>query len=507
MLIDEYQDTNHLQYLLASTLAGKWENICVVGDDDQSIYRFRGATIENILSFEEQYENARVVRLEQNYRSTQYILNAANAVISNNRGRKGKRLWTDAGEGEKLRLYTASSESDEAQYVAAQILAGYSAGHRWKDHAVLYRMNAQSNAFEYAFRRNGIPYRVFGGTGSLTARRSRTCSPTSVCSTTPPTTCACGGLSTSPPAGIGGKTVETAVSLAAGEGRSLYDVISHADRYPALARAAGKLSDFVRMLEELRGQVRQTEDLAAFYDHLLETTGYVAALEARHSQENQSRIENVRELRSSIQGYLDNAVEPSLAGFLDEVALYTDLDSADQGDDCVMMMTMHAAKGLEFPSVFVVGMEEGIFPGMRVIGEPEEMEEERRLCYVAMTRGARAALPHLRRPPDDFRPHHQQPPLPLHAGDSGRVHDLQRTVRAGPSARVRRTLDGRRLPLCRAGRGGGRPGPGRRLGSAPPAAAPQAGTGRRRQLHQPRGHREEGGRRCRRAFGQPAGPV
>ena len=386
VLIDEYQDTNHLQYLLASTLAGKWENICVVGDDDQSIYRFRGATIENILSFEEQYENARVVRLEQNYRSTQYILNAANAVISNNRGRKGKRLWTDAGEGEKLRLYTASSESDEAQYVAAQILAGYSAGHHWKDHAVLYRMNAQSNAFEYAFRRNGIPYRVFGGTRFFDRAEVKDVLSYLCVLHNPADDLRLRRIINVPARGIGGKTVETAVSLAAGEGRSLYDVISHADRYPALASAAGKLSDFVRMLEELRGQVRQTEDLAAFYDHLLETTGYVAALEARHSQENQSRIENVRELRSSIQGYLDNAVEPSLAGFLDEVALYTDLDSADQGDDCVMMMTMHAAKGLEFPSVFVVGMEEGIFPGMRVIGEPEEMEEERRLCYVAMTR-------------------------------------------------------------------------------------------------------------------------
>ena len=385
VLIDEYQDTNHLQYLLASTLAGKWENICVVGDDDQSIYRFRGATIENILSFEEQYEGARVIRLEQNYRSTQTILDAANAVIRNNRGRKGKELWTEAGAGERIQCYTAMNENDEAQYVASQVLAGVSMGRSWKDYAVLYRMNAQSNAMEYAFKRNGIPYKIFGGIRFFDRAEVKDMLAYLCVLHNPADDLRLRRIINVPARGIGAKTVDTASAIAEREGRSLYEVVSHAKDYPELSKSASKLTGFIGMLETLKEKLPDME-LPEFYDEVVTATGYITALEAKDSFENQSRIENVQELKSSVQGYVENAEEPNLAGFLDEVALYTDLDSAEDSDNCVVMMTMHAAKGLEFPCVFVVGMEEGIFPGMRVIGEPEEMEEERRLCYVALTR-------------------------------------------------------------------------------------------------------------------------
>ncbi len=385
VLIDEYQDTNHLQYLLASTLAGGYENICVVGDDDQSIYRFRGATIENILSFEQQYRGARVIRLEQNYRSTKNILAASNAVIRNNQGRKGKELWTDQGEGDKLQLYTAMNEHDEAQYVAAQILADFSAGRRWRDHAVLYRMNAQSNMLEQAFKRNGIPYRIIGGIRFFDRAEVKDMLAYLSAIHNPGDNLRLGRIINNPPRGIGPSTVEKAQAIAVREGRSLWDVVRRAGEYPELQKAAPKLRQFAGLMEELRA-LSEELDLAAFYEEVVARTGYAVMLEAKNTVEDRTRLENVRELLTSVNGYLESAAEPSLAGFLDEIALYTDLDAHDPSEDCAVMMTMHAAKGLEFPVVFVVGVEEGIFPGIRAIGEPEEMEEERRLCYVAMTR-------------------------------------------------------------------------------------------------------------------------
>ena len=386
VLIDEYQDTNNLQYLLASTLAGGYENFCVVGDDDQSIYRFRGATIENILSFEEQYKGCRVIRLEENYRSTRHILEASNAVIRNNQGRKGKELWTRAGEGEKLQLYTAMNENDEAQYVAARILEDYSQGRHWKDHAVLYRMNAQSNQVEQAFKRNGIPYRIIGGTRFFDRAEVKDMIAYLAVLNNPEDDLRLTRIINNPPRGIGAKTVETAQEIARREGVSLFAVIDNARMYPELDRAAAKLAQFSGMMGELAQQA-QTMPLPDFYEELIARTGYAVMLESKNTVEDRTRLENVRELLTSINGYLENAgEEPSLAGFLDEIALYTDLDSHDPDQDCVVMMTMHSAKGLEFPVVFVVGAEEGIFPGIRAIGEPEEMEEERRLCYVAMTR-------------------------------------------------------------------------------------------------------------------------
>lgn len=385
VLVDEYQDTNNLQYQLASLLAGGYENFCVVGDDDQSIYRFRGATIENILSFEQEYKGCRTIRLEQNYRSTENILEAANAVIRNNQGRKGKELWTEHGAGDRVRLYTAMNQDDEAQYVAAQIMAGYSAGRRWKDFAVLYRMNAQSRELEMAMKRNGVPYRIVGGTRFFDRMEVKDMLAYLCVVNNPGDDLRLQRIINNPPRGIGSKTVETAQTLAVENGLSLWDVVSDARRWPELQKAAARLSQFADLIRAQRKQVGEMP-LTQFYEVLCADSGYAVALEARDTVEDRTRLENVRELGSSIQAYLDNSDAPSLSGFLDEIALYTDLDSHDPGEDCAVMMTMHSAKGLEFPVVFAVGVEEGIFPGMRAIGDQEEMEEERRLCYVAMTR-------------------------------------------------------------------------------------------------------------------------
>lgn len=384
VLIDEYQDTNHLQFLLAQLLSGGYENICVVGDDDQSIYRFRGATIENILGFEKQYKGARLIRLEQNYRSTKCILAAANAVIANNQGRKGKNLWTENDAGEKIRLYEAYNESDEANFVTNGILTR-SRGRNLNDFAVLYRTNAQSNALEYAFKRNGIPYRVVGGMRFFDRAEVKDMLAYLSVINNRSDTLRLRRIINNPPRGIGPKTVETAERLSEAEGKPLYSVIARASEYPALEKAAGKLKAFTDMIEGCE-ELLETLTLPEFYEELLLRSGYLAMLEAKDDTESQTRAENVRELKSSILGYMENQDVATLNGFLEEIALYTDLEQYDQGADAVVMMTIHSAKGLEFPHVFLVGMEEGLFPGSRAIGEPEEMEEERRLCYVAITR-------------------------------------------------------------------------------------------------------------------------
>ncbi len=384
VLIDEYQDTNHLQYLLASLLAGRYENICVVGDDDQSIYRFRGATIRNILDFEKEYKGARVIRLEQNYRSTQSILDAANAVISNNHGRKGKKLWTNNGAGDNILFYEAYNESDEANFVANNILTE-SHGKNFKDFAILYRTNAQSNAMEYAFKRCGIPYRIIGGTRFFDRAEVKDMLAYLWVISNRADDLRLKRIINQPPRGIGAKTVETIERLCAASGKPLYSVVSDPYSYPAMERSAQKLMNFTVLIEEC-AELAQTLPLPDFYEELLIRTGYVKMLEEKDELENRTRLENVRELKSSIVNYVENADTPTLSGFLEEIALYTDIEQYDQDADAVVMMTMHSAKGLEFPNVYVVGMEEGLFPGMRSIGDPEEMEEERRLCYVAITR-------------------------------------------------------------------------------------------------------------------------
>ena len=385
VLVDEYQDTNHVQYLLTSLLAGGYENICVVGDDDQSIYRFRGATIENILSFEQQYKGARVIRLEQNYRSTQSILNAANAVISHNIGRKGKKLWTANGSGDPITIYEAFDEGAEGNFVAGQIIAG-SKGKNFKDYAILYRTNAQSNALEFALKRNGIPYRVIGGMRFFDRAEVKDMLSYLCVINNRADDLRLKRIINNPPRGIGPKTVETAERLAQADGKPLYHVVSDPYSYGPMEKSAMKLMQFTALIEGMAELLESGMSLPDFYDELLERSGYVEMLQAKPTEENKTRLENVRELKSSINSYVENAEIPTLAGFLEEIALYTDLETYNESDDAVVMMTMHSAKGLEFPHVFLVGFEDGLFPGMRAIGDSEEMEEERRLCYVAITR-------------------------------------------------------------------------------------------------------------------------
>ncbi|MBR4109917.1 MAG: UvrD-helicase domain-containing protein [Oscillospiraceae bacterium] len=385
VLVDEYQDTNYMQYMLTSLLAGGYENICVVGDDDQSIYRFRGATIENILNFEKHYRGSRVIRLEQNYRSTQSILNAANAVIANNLGRKGKHLWTANGEGKPVTVYEAADEGAESNFVAGEIISK-SGGKRFCDYAVLYRTNAQSNALEFAFKRNGIPYRVIGGMRFFDRAEVKDMLSYLCVINNRNDDLRLRRIINNPPRGIGAKALETAERLAQAEGQGLYRVVSDPYSYGPLERSAGKFMAFTVMIEELAQLLDTDISLPDFYEEVMRRTGYMDMLEAKPTEENKTRLENIQELKSSINSYVQNAELPTLSGFLEEIALYTDLEQYHEGDDAVVMMTMHSAKGLEFPNVFLVGFEDGLFPGMRAIGDHEEMEEERRLCYVAITR-------------------------------------------------------------------------------------------------------------------------
>ena len=383
IMVDEYQDTNHLQYLLISLLAGGHGNLCVVGDDDQSIYRFRGATIENILSFEQQFPGCRSIRLEQNYHSTEQILDAANKVIRHNTGRKGKELWTSLGSGEDVRVCRLYDENEEASAVASDILADYSRGMHWQDHAILYRMNAQSSQFEFAFKRNGIPYRVIGGARFFDRAEIKDMLSYLSIIQDPKDELRLMRILNVPPRGIGAKSVEAARSLALQEGKPLFEILEKAENYPELSRPALRMREFAGMIRDLR----ETKlGCAELYDLVLEKSGYLRMLEESKDPKDQSRIENVRELKTSMLGFENETGDSSLQAYLENIALYTDLDDMDHSEDSVVLMTIHSAKGLEFPVVYVVGMEEGIFPGIRAIGEADEMEEERRLCYVAFTR-------------------------------------------------------------------------------------------------------------------------
>ena len=397
VLVDEYQDTNHLQYLLTGLLAGGRRNLCVVGDDDQSIYRFRGANIENILNFEKQYDNARTIRLEQNYRSTQNILDAANAVIRHNAGRKGKTLWTENGGGEKVGVRTVLNEQDEAAFVTGDILSAVGRGARFRDAAVLYRMNAQSNALEYAMKRSGVPYKVVGGMKFFDRAEVKDMLAYLCVLNNPLDDLRLRRIINSPARGIGGTTMDKVAALAEQQGASLYEICRNADLFPELKTPAKKLLQFADLIDGLR-KAGGSLALPEFYDAVCEQTGYTQALKDKNDMESRGRLENVQELKSNILGFLDRQPEDAtLSGFLNEIALYTDLDSLEGSDDCVTLMTIHAAKGLEFPLVYVVGMEEGVFPGSSAQYEEDELEEERRLCYVAMTRAKeRLTLTHAR---------------------------------------------------------------------------------------------------------------
>ena len=384
ILVDEYQDTNYAQYRLVSLLAGERKNLCVVGDDDQSIYKFRGATIENILNFEEQYPNAVVIRLEQNYRSTQNILSAANAVISNNEGRKGKNLWTDFGEGDKVKLFRATDEQSEARFVTDTILQNVKKGARYGDHAVLYRMNAQSSVIENHFVKSGIPYKIVGGLRFYERKEIKDIIAYLSVMNNPGDFLRLKRIINEPKRGIGDATLAAVEEISANLGIPPFEVLDTADQYEILARKASSLRAFSGMMKELTA-LAETLPLDKLLDAVLDKTGYLAHLVAQ-GEEGKTRVENAAELKSTMLKYEQENSEATLSGFLEEVALYTDLDGVDENGDYVVLMTMHAAKGLEFPEVFVVGMEEGIFPGFRALTSDAEVEEERRLAYVGITR-------------------------------------------------------------------------------------------------------------------------
>ena len=385
ILVDEYQDTSVAQFQLVYLLGGEHRNVCVVGDDDQSIYRFRGATIENILNFEQHFPGAKVIRLEQNYRSTSNILNAANCVIKNNMGRKGKTLWTENGNGEKLLCYEADSEFDEAAHVAAVIGQNVKKGAKLRDHAILYRMNAQSGPIETYFARAGIPYKIVGGQRFYDRKEIKDMLAYMSIVANEQDDLRLRRIINEPARKIGATTVQNVADIAAGLGVSMLEVIEHAPDYPALARASAALGGFWRIYRRLK-EAYDTMPLDVFVSEMLEITGYRSMLEAE-GEEGQTRMENIGQLVSSVKTYADQrGPEASLPGFLEEVALISDIDSYDEGADVVVLMTMHAAKGLEFNYVFIVGLEEGIFPSEMSRYSNEDLEEERRLCYVGITR-------------------------------------------------------------------------------------------------------------------------
>lgn len=387
IMVDEYQDTNKVQYKFVSMLAAKYGNICVVGDDDQSIYKFRGATIENILSFENTFKGAKMIRLEQNYRSTQNILNAANGVISNNTMRKGKTLWTENAVGDKIEVHTSDSERDEAQFIAKTILDGVADGRKFSDFAILYRMNAQSNSIEQALSRSGIPHRVIGGRRFYDREEIRDMVAYLQVINNPHDDVRLGRIINVPKRGIGATTLEKASEIAAGLGESIYSVIQDADVYPQLSRAATKLKSFVALIDGLM-EAEQSGDysLAELYNLILEHTDYEKYLKTEKDNPD-VRIENIEELSSNIIKFEeDYAEEASLSNFLEEISLQTDIDNYDAEADSSVMMTLHSAKGLEFPVVFIAGLEEGVFPSIATMMNPDELNEERRLAYVGITR-------------------------------------------------------------------------------------------------------------------------
>lgn len=387
IMVDEYQDTNKVQYKFVSMLAERHNNICVVGDDDQSIYKFRGATIENILSFENTFKGAKIIRLEQNYRSTQNILNAANEVISNNTMRKGKTLWTENSVGDKIEVHTSDTERDEAAFIAQQILDGVEKGRKYSDFAVLYRMNAQSNAVEQALSRSGVPHRIIGGHRFYDREEIRDMVAFLQVINNPHDDVRLSRIINVPKRSIGTTTVQHAADIAAGLGESIYTVISEAESYPQLSRAAAKLKSFVSLIDGFI-DAEQSGDysLAELYNLVLEHTDYKEYLK-KEKENPDVRIENIEELSSNIIKFEeDYGDEATLSAFLEEISLQTDIDNYDADADTCVMMTLHSAKGLEFPVVFIAGMEDGIFPSIATMMNPDELNEERRLAYVGITR-------------------------------------------------------------------------------------------------------------------------
>ncbi len=383
IMVDEYQDTNHVQFRLVSQLSAGHRNLCVVGDDDQSIYRFRGANIENILGFEKQFEGAAVIRLEQNYRSTQTVLDAANSIISNNYGRKEKSLWTNGEKGEKIIWYKAADENDEASFIVNTIKADYEKNGEYSRNAVLYRMNAQSNIVERALVRADIPYRVYGGMRFFDRKEIKDVTSYLAFINNPNDMLRFRRIIGEPKRGIGDSTVALIEDISRDLKISPYEVMRDCEQYAPLSKKVAALKAAAEMFGELIDMVDETP-LDELLDAVLTKTGYLNYL--KNQENGDSKVENVEELRTSIIRYMDEADEPTLSGFLEETALYTDADEDDGGNDKVALMTIHSAKGLEFDNVFIIGMEDGIFPGSRSLDSEEDMEEERRLAYVAVTR-------------------------------------------------------------------------------------------------------------------------
>ncbi|HQK73507.1 MAG TPA: 3'-5' exonuclease [Clostridiales bacterium] len=386
VLVDEYQDTNHAQYILTSLLTSNHNNLFVVGDDDQSIYKFRGAVIENILDFEKRYRGVKIIRLEQNYRSTQNILHAANEVIKNNSERKGKKLWTENAEGEKIFLHTFPSEQDESAFIAATIENAAGSGSKLSDFAILYRLTALSNSVEYALIRNGIAYRIIGGRRFYERAEIRVAIAYLSVINNPSDNIRLLRIINEPKRGIGSSAINQISAIADGLGVSLFEVIRNASEYPVLAKFSKHLRPFADMIEELSALADKIP-LNELYAKAMELSAYPQSLSCEKNYED--RLENLHELFTNLINYTRENENASLNGFLEEVALLTDIDHYNSDSDTVTLMTVHTAKGLEFQEVFLIGMEEGIFPGSQSMYQPQEIEEERRLAYVGITRAKR----------------------------------------------------------------------------------------------------------------------
>lgn len=385
VMVDEYQDTNHAQYVLTSLLADKYKNICVVGDDDQSIYRFRGATIENILSFENHYKGAKVIRLEENYRSTQNILDGANAVISHNKNRKGKTLFTRSGSGDKIVYKTVMSESEESQYIIDEIIKNVDNGMKYSDHAILYRMNAQSRNLEVMLTKSGISHRIIGGHRFFDRKEIKDIVSYLAVINNPSDNVRLQRIINVPKRAIGDTMFANVLEIAAGLGMSAFEVCERADEFQKTSRSASKLMGFTKMIRDFQECIEDGMGLNDLLQEVLEKTKYLDFIH-EDIETYDDRVNNIKELSSMFIKYEEESEDANLSEFLEDVALISDIDSYNEDEDAVVLMTLHSAKGLEFPVVFIPGMEEGIFPGNQSMFSEEDLEEERRLAYVGITR-------------------------------------------------------------------------------------------------------------------------
>ena len=385
VMVDEYQDTNHAQYVLTSLLADKYKNICVVGDDDQSIYRFRGATIENILSFENHYKGAKVIRLEENYRSTQNILDGANAVISHNKNRKGKTLFTRSGSGDKIVYKTVMSESEESQYIIDEIVKNVNNGMKYSDHAILYRMNAQSRNLEVMLTKSGISHRIIGGHRFFDRKEIKDIVSYLAVINNPSDNVRLQRIINVPKRAIGDTMFANVLEIGAGLGMSAFEVCERADEFQKTSRSASKLMNFTKMIRDFQECIENGMGLNDLLQEVLDITKYLDYLQ-EEPETYEDRVNNIKELSSMFIKYEEESEDANLSEFLEDVALISDIDSYNEDEDAVVLMTLHSAKGLEFPVVFIPGMEEGIFPGNQSMFSEEDLEEERRLAYVGITR-------------------------------------------------------------------------------------------------------------------------